>query len=137
MLCLACLEEETELVDDIVEISKKSQSKRKRKEKSLSKIKIKKKFKIKSESQDLSVVKILFLKYIIIILIILILFIKKENLTLITSLQNKYFYSEILSDVFFHFSEHRKLLNTTNADNKNKQEKLDTSADQTYRNKKF
>src|SRR5947207_1995354 len=74
MLCLACLEEETELVDDIVEISKKSQSKRKRKEKSLSKIKIKKKFKIKSESQDLSVVKILFLKYITIILTVLTLF---------------------------------------------------------------
>src|SRR5436189_6086120 len=74
MLYLACLEKETELVNDIIEILKKSQSKKKKKEKSSSKIKIKKKLKIKSES----VIKILFLKYIIIILIILILFIKKE-----------------------------------------------------------
>src|SRR5216117_925052 len=74
MLCLACLEEETELVNDTVEILKKSQSKKKRKEKSSSKIKIKKKFKIKSES----VIKILFLEYITIILIILTLFIEKE-----------------------------------------------------------
>src|SRR5216117_4012517 len=74
MLCLACLEEKTELVNDTVEILKKSQSKKKKKEKSSSKIKIKKKLKIKFES----VIKILFLKYIIIILIILTLFIKKE-----------------------------------------------------------
>ena len=78
MLCLACLEDETELVNDIVEISKKSQSKKKKK-KSLSKIKIKKKLKIKSESQDLSVIKILFLEYIIIILTVLTLFIKKRK----------------------------------------------------------
>ena len=42
--------------------------------------------------------------------------------------QNKYFYFEISSDAFFHFSEHRELLNTINADNKNEQEKLDASA---------
>src|SRR5213083_2735652 len=74
MLCLACLEKETELVNDIIEILKKSQSKRKKKEKSSSKIKIKKKLKIKSEF----VIKILFLEYIIIILIVLTLFIKRE-----------------------------------------------------------
>src|SRR5216117_3075038 len=74
MFCLAYLEEETELVNDTVEISKKSQSKKKKKEKSSSKIKIKKKLKIKSES----VIKILFLEYIIIILIILTLFIERE-----------------------------------------------------------
>src|SRR5205809_7219332 len=74
MFCLACLEEETELVNDIIEILKKSQSKKKKKEKSFSKIKIKKKLKIKYES----VVKILFLEYIIIILTILILFIKRK-----------------------------------------------------------
>src|SRR5436190_22178957 len=67
MLCLACLEEGTELVDDTVEISKKSQSKGKGKGKPLSKAKIKKELKVKSESQDLSVVKVLFLEYITII----------------------------------------------------------------------
>src|SRR5436190_2980902 len=79
MLCLACLEKKIKLVDNIIEISKKSQSKKKKKEKFLSKIKIKKKLKIKSEFQNLFVVKILFLKYIIIILTILILFIKKRK----------------------------------------------------------
>src|SRR5436189_6061295 len=74
MLCLACLEEETELVNDTVEILKKSQSKRKRKEKPSSKTKIKKKLKVKSES----VVKILFLEYITIILTVLTLFIERE-----------------------------------------------------------
>ena len=74
MLCLACLEEETKLVNNTVKILKKSQSKKKRKEKSSSKIKIKKKLKIKSEF----VIKILFLEYIIIIFTILTLFIKKE-----------------------------------------------------------
>src|SRR5436189_4486437 len=74
MFCLACLEEETELVNDIIEISKKSQLKKKKKEKSSSKIKIKKKLKVKFES----VIKILFLEYIIIILTVLTLFIKKE-----------------------------------------------------------
>ena len=58
MFCLACLEEEIELIDDIVKILKKSQLKKK---KSSLKIKIKKKFKIKSEFQDLFI-KILFLK---------------------------------------------------------------------------
>ena len=80
MLCLACLEEETELVDDIIEISKKSQSKEKKKEKSSSKVKIKKKLKVKSESQDLSVVKVLFLEYITIILTVLTLFIEEREL---------------------------------------------------------
>ena len=80
IFCLACLKEKTELVDDIVEISKKSQSKKKKKEKSFSKIKIKKKLKIKSEFQDLSVVKILFLKYITIILTVLTLFIEEREL---------------------------------------------------------
>ena len=42
MLCLACLEKEIKLVDNIIEISKKSQSKKKKKEKFFSKIKIKK-----------------------------------------------------------------------------------------------
>ena len=79
IFCLACLKEKTELVDDIVEISKKSQSKKKKKEKFLSKIKIKKKLKIKFKFQDLFIIKILFLEYIIIILTILILFIKKKT----------------------------------------------------------
>ena len=35
MLCLACLEKETELIDNIVEILKKSQSKKKKKKISL------------------------------------------------------------------------------------------------------
>ena len=74
MLCFTCLEKETELVNDTVEILKKSQSKRKRKEKPSSKTKIKKKLKVKSES----VVKILFLEYIIIIFIVLTLFIERE-----------------------------------------------------------
>src|SRR5216117_835485 len=74
MLCLACLEKETELVNDIIKILKKSQSKKKKKEKSSLKIKIKKKLKIKSES----VIKILFLEYIIIILTVLTLFIERE-----------------------------------------------------------
>ena len=43
--------------------------------------------------------------------------------------QNKYSYSEILSDASVHFSEYRKLLNIVDADNKNEQEKLDASAD--------
>ena len=73
ILYLACFEKEIELVNDIIEISKKLQSKKK-KEKSSSKIKIKKKLKIKSES----IIKILFLEYIIIILIILTLFIERE-----------------------------------------------------------
>ena len=30
---------------------------------------------------------------------------------------------------FFHFSEHKKLLNTANANNKNEQEKLDAFVD--------
>ena len=51
------------------------------------------------------------------------------------SLQNKHSHSEISSDASFHFSEHRELLNTADADNKNKQEKLDASANQTCRNK--
>ena len=80
MLCLACLKEETKLVDDIIEIPKKSQSKEKRKEKPSSKAKIKKKLKVKSESQDLSVVKVLFLEYITIILTVLTLFIEEREL---------------------------------------------------------
>ena len=80
MLYLACLEKETELVNDIIEILKKSQSKEKRKEKPSSKVKIKKKLKVKSESQDLSVVKVLFLEYITIILTVLTLFIEGREL---------------------------------------------------------
>ena len=79
MLCLACLEEETELVDNTIEIPKKSQSKEKRKGKPSSKAKIKKELKVKSESQDLSVVKVLFLEYITIILTVLTLFIEKRE----------------------------------------------------------
>ena len=78
MLCLACFKEKIKLVDDIIKISKKSQSKRKKK-KSFSKIKIKKKLKIKFEFQDLFIIKILFLKYITIIFIVLILFIEKKT----------------------------------------------------------
>jgi len=74
MLCLACLEEGTELVDDTVEISKKSQSKGKGKGKPPSKTKVKKELKVKSES----VVKVLFLEYITIILTVLTLFIERE-----------------------------------------------------------
>ena len=51
-------------------------------------------------------------------------------------LQNKHSHSEISPDASFHFPEHRKLLNTADADNKDEQEKLDASADQTHRNKK-
>ena len=80
MLCLACLEEGTKLVDDTIEISKKSQSKEKGKGKPSSKAKIKKKLKVKSESQDLSVVKVLFLEYITIILTVLTLFIEGREL---------------------------------------------------------
>ena len=78
MFCFTYLEKKIELVNDTVEISKKSQSKKKKKEKSLLKIKIKKKLKIKFEFQNLSVVKILFLKYITIILTVLTLFIEEK-----------------------------------------------------------
>jgi len=47
------------------------------------------------------------------------------------------FQFEILLDAFFHFSEHKELLNTADADNKNEQEKFNASADQIHRNKKF
>ena len=63
ILCLACLEEGSELVDNAVDYGgqkgfKKSQSKGKGK---VSKAKIKVEPKVKSESQDLSVVKVLLL----------------------------------------------------------------------------
>jgi len=64
ILCLACLEEGSELVDDI-KISKKSQAKGKGKGKgngkASSKVKIKMEPKVKSELQDSPIVKVLFL----------------------------------------------------------------------------
>ena len=46
MLCFACFEKEIKFIDNIIEISKKSQSKKEKKKKSLSKIKIKKNSKL-------------------------------------------------------------------------------------------
>jgi hypothetical protein len=72
ILCLACLEEGSELVDNTVacggpELFKKSQPKGKGK---VSKAKIKVEPKVKSEPQD-SAVKVLFLEYITIILTVI------------------------------------------------------------------
>jgi len=78
ILCLACLEEGSELVDNTTlstshtgngrRLPKNSQSKGKGK---ASKAKTKTEPKVKSEPQDSSVVKVLFLKYITIILTVL------------------------------------------------------------------
>ena len=58
MFCLACLEEETELVDDTVEISKKSQSKKKRKKNLSQKSRLK-----RSSKSNLNLKIYLLLKY--------------------------------------------------------------------------
>ena len=62
---------------------------------------------------------------------------RKKNLISTTFFWNKHFYFKISFDAFFHFSKYRELLNTADADNKNKQEKLNILADQIYKNKNF